>query len=190
MQMKAAHCRANRDIIRKYAYYTNWLINEEKKMYNWKAFLSLYFAYPDPDSNCHRFQFLDIRLTSWFAKNVAKYACKVSFWFIFQISSTVQSYLEVTTYKSFQCPEFPYFSVCLGLYYFEYTRRYGIKKLPIGLAPIGLPILLPPIGFARSLCRLDISISRIWGSDGSCDRQSQSGIVPPLIVKFNYVVLL
>ena len=81
-------------------------------------------------------------------------------------------------------------SIFQCLYYFEYTRRYGIKKLPIGLAPIGLPILLPPIGFARSLCLLDISISRIWGSDGSCDRQSQSGIVPPLIVKFNYVVLL
>ena len=185
MQMKAAHCRANRDIIRKYAYYTNWLINEEKKMYNWKTFLSLYF--PDPDSNCHRFQYLDIRLTSWFAKNVAKYACKVSFWFIFQISSTVQSFfrgynlqvIPMSIVSIFQC-----------LYYFEYTRRYGIKKLPIGLAPIGLPILLPPIGFARSLCLLDISISKIWGSDGSCDRQSQLGIFPPLIVKFKWVVLL
>ena len=42
MQMKAAaHCRANRDIIRKYAYYTNWLINEEK-MYNSKVSLPLF----------------------------------------------------------------------------------------------------------------------------------------------------
>ena len=170
MQMKAAHCRANRDIIRKYAYYTNWLINEEKKMYNWKAFLSLYFAYPD--SNCHRCR--EICMQSI----ILIYFSNIKYSSVFFRGYNLQV-IPMSIVSIFQC-----------LYYFEYTRRYGIKKLPIGLAPIGLPILLPPIGFARSLCRLDISISRIWGSDGSCDRQSQSGIVPPLIVKFKYAVLL
>ena len=61
----------------------------------------------------------------------------------------------------------------------------GFKYLPIGLAPMGLapPIRLTPVGLvALALCLLgnDISIWRIWDPIGSCDRQSQLGIIPPL----------
>ena len=77
---------------------------------------------------------------------------------------------------------------------FDYIWRYelnwlGFKYLPIGLAPMGLapPIRLTPIGLtALALCLLgnDISIWRIWDPIGSCDRQSQLGIIPPLIENF------
>ena len=80
---------------------------------------------------------------------------------------------------------------------FDYIWRYelnwlGFKYLPIGLAPMGLapPIRLTPIGLtALALCLLgnDISIWRIWDPIGSCDRQSQLGIIPPLIENFKYV---
>ena len=68
----------------------------------------------------------------------------------------------------------------------------GFKYLPIGLAPMGLapPIRLTPVGLvALALCLLgnDVSISRIRDSVGSCDRQSQFGIIPPLFENFKYV---
>ena len=123
--------------------------------------LCLYFADPEPNFSFH---------CNLFFKCPSKWCA---------IQSFFSGYISVHIVSIFWIHLKIRFKIYTHRSYAQASSAH--RSAPMGLAPLSLAAL--------GLCVLDddISIPRIWDPIGSCDRQSQLGIIPPLIENFKYV---